>query len=65
MGEVTPNAGLIGFGDKDANAQLDRCCYDCGEEHEYSDDEIYEYFDAELGGRFAFNCKSCGFTNSW
>lgn len=40
-------------------------CYDCEKSHEYSDADIYEYYDAEHGTIVAFTCKSCGLTNSF
>ena len=38
-------------------------CYDCEAENEYNDNDIYDYYDANLGLVFSFTCKSCGLTN--
>lgn len=41
-------------------------CYDygCAAEHEYTDADFYQHYDAQLGMLDAFICKSCGLTNS-
>ena len=40
-------------------------CYDCDceQENEYTDNDIYEYYDAKIGLVHAVECKSCGLTN--
>ncbi len=40
-------------------------CYDnaCKTEHEYFEEDVYDYFDAAFGEITAVTCKTCGLTN--